>query len=127
MFLPTDLASSIVMPQQDVIITLRNATNVKNIPLAGWFTTDIALLAKKLVVRTIDYAKQAKDLKQISDHVSLHLSQLHASERLNLIGGYQASPTSVDCLMYREDNPADHPIQLLVHNLTCEQWGVSDE
>ena len=52
-FLPTEVSESIVMPDDDVMITLRNSTNVKNIPLGGWFVNDAIKLCKKLFVRTI--------------------------------------------------------------------------
>ena len=37
-FLPTEISESIVMPNDEIIVTFRNADNVKNIPLGGWYT-----------------------------------------------------------------------------------------
>ena len=78
-FIPTEISDSIVMPEEEVIITFRNSMNVKNIPLNGWFTIDIAALAKKFVVRKIQFGSDGRQAKQrslanISDTVHEELS-----------------------------------------------------
>lgn len=52
-FVPTEVSESIVMPDECIMITLRNSQNIKNIPLDGWFTENIVALAKKIQVRSI--------------------------------------------------------------------------
>lgn len=54
LFIPIAVSQSIVMPDKEVQITFRNAKNVKNIPLTGWFTEDVRTLAKKFVARQIN-------------------------------------------------------------------------
>ena len=68
-FLPTEVSESIVMPDDDVMVTLRNSTNVKNIPLGGWFINDAIKLCKKLFVRTISIPRGSRVVQTISDHV----------------------------------------------------------
>ena len=55
------------MPNDEITITFRNSANVKNISLEGWFTTDIIKLCAKFQVRTMNYSKQATEVKTISD------------------------------------------------------------
>ena len=68
-FLPTEVSESIVMPDDDVMITLRNSTNVKNIPLGGWFINDAIKLCKKLFVKSISIPRGSRVVQNISDHV----------------------------------------------------------
>ena len=68
-FLPTEVSESIVMPDDDVMITMRNSTNVKNIPLGGWFINDSIKLCKKLCVKTISIPKGVRVVQNISDHM----------------------------------------------------------
>ena len=43
-FVPIGVAQSVVMPESEVTIILRNSSNVKNIPLGDWFSTNIPQL-----------------------------------------------------------------------------------
>ena len=40
-FLPSEISESIVMPQDEFMVTFRNSTKCKHIPLPSWFTPDI--------------------------------------------------------------------------------------
>ena len=87
-FLPTEVSESIVMPDDDVMVTLRNSTNVKNIPLGGWFINDAIKLSKKFIVKTISIPKGSRVVQNISDHVHQEMVNLNVKESLNLIGGF---------------------------------------
>ncbi len=54
-YVPTEVSESIVMPNDEIVITVRDSKNVKNISLDGWFTTDIAALGRKFVVRSVSF------------------------------------------------------------------------
>ena len=56
-FIPVAVAQSIVMPDQEVQIAFRNSKNVKNLPLAGWFTQNVPMMCKKFIVRQINLPK----------------------------------------------------------------------
>ena len=68
-YVPTELSESIVM-ENELLLTFRDSTNVANIPLDGWFTTDLVALSKKICVKTITYGANARTLEQISDAIN---------------------------------------------------------
>ena len=103
-FLPTEVSESIVMPDDDVMVTLRNSTNVKNIPLGGWFVNDAIKLSKKLVVRTISIPQNSRAVQNISDHVHQEIVDLNMREQLNIIGGFQTKDrANFEALFYKQD------------------------
>ena len=127
-FLPTEVSESIVMPDDDVMITLRNSTNVKNIPLGGWFVNDAIKLCKKLFVRTISIPRQSRAVQNISDHVHQEIVNLNTREQLNIIGGFQTKDkANFEALFYKQDLAPQVQPQFIMHNLTCEQWGSDEE
>jgi len=65
------------MPHEDIIVTFRNASNVKNIPLGGWYTQDVNLLCRKLVVKQININVKLGNFDKISDKLSEDLVRLH--------------------------------------------------
>ena len=62
-YVPTEISESIVMPHDEVIITVRDSKNVKNISLDGWFTTDIAALSRKFVVRSVSFITKTQEVQ----------------------------------------------------------------
>ena len=62
-YVPTEVSESIVMPHDEVIITVRDSKNVKNISLDGWFTTDIAALSRKFVVRSVSFITKTQEVQ----------------------------------------------------------------
>ena len=78
-FIPIAVVQSVVMPDSEVTVTLRNSTNVKNIPLSGWFTTNIPQLCKMLIVRQINFSLHAGDLQRVSDFINQELVQINKS------------------------------------------------
>ena len=55
------------MPDTELMITFRNSLNVKNFTLDGWFTNNITALSKKIVVKTINFSKNSRDLQKIAE------------------------------------------------------------
>ena len=124
-FVPMEISESVAMPAEEIIVTMRNSRNLKNIPLDGWFTNDIAHLCSKFHVRTMNFSQRATDVKEISDNLQRELKQLSQAQGLNLIGGYQASNSSFEALFFKLDVPA---VQLyFMKNLICDQWGAEEE
>ena len=115
------------MPNDEITVTFRSANNVKNIPLGGWFTTDINMLCRKIVVKQIKINMKAGDFDKISDTISQQLLKLHQTQNLNLIGGFQSSNTTVEALFYKEDKAPAKALVLKMQNLWCAQWGSSPE
>lgn len=62
-YVPTEVSESIVMPHDEVMITVRDSKNVKNISLDGWFTTDIAALSRKFVVRSVCFITKTQEVQ----------------------------------------------------------------
>ena len=124
-FVPTEISDSIAMPNDEITVTFRNSANVKNFPLEGWFTKDITQLCAKFQVRTMNYSRQAREVKTISDGLQRELMQLSQAQGLNLIGGYQSGETSFEAIFFKMDNPEVQ--QFFMRNLTCEQWGADEE
>ncbi len=62
-YVPTEVSESIVMPHDEVMITVRDSKNVKNISLDGWFTTDIAALSRKFVVRSVSFINKTQEVQ----------------------------------------------------------------
>ena len=62
-YVPTEVSESIVMPHDEVMITVRDSKNVKNISLDGWFTTDIAALSRKFVVRSVSFITKTQEVQ----------------------------------------------------------------
>ena len=127
-FLPTEISESIVMPDEDLIVTFRCTDNIKNIPLAGWYTPhDLNALCRKIVVRQLRINTALGDFDQISNKLSQDLVHLNQTQRLNIIGGFQSSPTTVEALFYQTDRAPTIALQLKMLNLHCPQWGSSEE
>ncbi len=62
-YVPTEVSESIVMPHDEIMITVRDSKNVKNISLDGWFTTDIAALSRKFVVRSVSFLTKTQEVQ----------------------------------------------------------------
>lgn len=62
-YVPTEVSESIVMPHDEIMITVRDSKNVKNISLDGWFTTDIAALSRKFVVRSVSFITKTQEVQ----------------------------------------------------------------
>ena len=88
------------MPDEDLIVTFRCTDNIKNIPLAGWYTQDINTLCRKIVVKQLKINTALGNFDQISNQLSQDLVHLNQTQRLNIIGGFQSSPTTVEALFY---------------------------
>ena len=91
------------MPDVDLIVTFRNVDNIKNIPLTGWYTQDVNLLSRKLIVKQLKINTAMGNFDQISNQLSQDLVHLNQTQRLNIIGGFQSSPTTVEALFYQTD------------------------
>jgi len=88
-FIPTEVSESIVMPHQDVLVTFRDTTKVKHIPLGAWFTPDIPSLAKKFRVRELSLPKNETDVQKVSEAIALAILEQYTSLKLRIIGGFQ--------------------------------------
>ena len=49
-------------------------------------------------------------------------------QRLNLIGGFQSSPSTFECLFYQRDSSQTQVLfrDLYIHNLVSESWGTDE-
>ena len=126
-FLPTEISESIAMPDEDLMVTFRCTNNIKNIPLTGWYTQDINAVCRKIVVRQLKINTAMGNFDQISNQLSQDLVHLNQTQRLNIIGGFQSSPTTVEALFYQTDRAPTTELQLKMLNLHCPQWGSSEE
>lgn len=67
-FIPIAVSHSPVNPKKDVIVVLRTSDNVHCFSLDGWFTTDIAKLAPKFVIKTL----QLKGMSGVQSKVKIN-------------------------------------------------------
>ena len=99
--LPIEISESIVMPNE-VMVTLRNSEKVRHFSLTGWFSTNIETLCKSLIVRQIDFTKNARDLDATANGINQHMTQLNREQGLNLIGGFLLDGKKVlQCLFFK--------------------------
>mmetsp|Transcript_8298 Transcript_8298/g.11489 ORF Transcript_8298/g.11489 Transcript_8298/m.11489 type:complete len:97 (+) Transcript_8298:247-537(+) len=86
-FLPTEISESIVMPNDDFMVTFRNSNHCKHIPLPSWFSQDVPRMCKKLIVRELTFDKRTKDVEQVGRLLGEQLVTINKTDRLNVIGG----------------------------------------
>ena len=65
------------MPEVELIVTFRNVDNIKNIPLTGWYTQDVNLLSRKLIVKQLKINTAMGNFDQISNQLSQDLVHLN--------------------------------------------------
>ena len=66
----------------------RTSQHVQSFSLDGWFTSNIAQLAKKFVVKTVKNVA-GKDPTDVKMSLDSDLKTWYTKEKLNLIGGFQ--------------------------------------
>ena len=66
--IPIAVSHSPVNPKKDLIVVMRTSENVHCFNLDGWFTTDIAKLSTKFVIRTL----QLKGMSGVQSKVKIN-------------------------------------------------------
>jgi len=84
-FVPISLTQSPIAADKFIIV-FRTSENVQAFSLDGWFTENIASLAKKFVTKTLKLENFQPSTYNI--RLTQILRQFNASESLNLIGGF---------------------------------------
>ena len=78
-------------------------------------------------MRTVTFSKTERDVGKVGSTIASSLMDLAKNENLKIIGGFQTSDATFDCLFYKEDAQVSPSFLLRMHTLTCEQWGDSWE
>jgi len=84
-FVPICLTQSPIAADKFIIV-FRTSENVQAFSLDGWFTENIASLAKKFVTKTVKLEHFQPSTFNI--RLTQILTQYNANENLNLIGGF---------------------------------------
>lgn len=85
------------------MVTFRNSTKCKHIPLPSWFTPDVPQMVKKLVVKELTFDKRERNAEKVCGLIGKQLTELNGKSRLNIIGGIQLTDHSFECLFFQED------------------------
>ena len=119
MFVPISLSRSPVEPTSQFIIVLRTSDNVQSYPLEGWFTTNITELCKKFVTKTIKIDTTWKP-ENYAAKLTQQLKLFHASENLNVIGGFQDTKNDLHLLFFKTDKKPAEPLSLFIESYQSE-------
>lgn len=68
------------------------------------------------------------DIEKIKALLAAKIKELYVTKGLILIGGFQSSSSTVDLLLFKEDEGTGeaNQIELSIKNFSSSQWGVND-